>query len=808
MRIHAVDTLPLDGPGSHYVSNRPPLRPNPLVKLPIGAITPRGWLHEQLVRMRDGFVGHLPEVSEFCRPDSGWLHPKEKAAWEEVPYWLKGFGDLGYVLKDSRIIREARVWLDALLASQDADGWIGPQPMKASGDAWPNMIMLFALRSFFEATRDERVQPVMARYFRYRHSLADRDLYVHPWGVGTYALQWWQHVRAGDELDSVYWLYNHTGEGWLLEFARRIRENWADWGRKVQSWHGVNICQGFRNPALWYQQSHDEADLEATRRCLAEVYEKYGQVPGGMFGADEDARPGYPGPRQGAETCSMTEIMLSYEMLLKITGQVDWADRLEDVAFNSLPASMTPDLKGLHYLTAPNLVQIDRKNKAPGLENGGNTLAFDPWDFRCCQHNVAMGWPYLAEHLWMATQDRGLAAIVYAASDVTAKVADGAEVTLRANTDYPFSETITLRVATARPVEFPLYLRVPGWCDSPNVAVNGQHRAAAARGGQYLVLHHRWSDGDEIELHLPAKVTLKRWKANGNCVSVHRGPLTYSLRIEERWHTVREGIGKDYHAWPAYEVYPQTPWNYGLDIEDTADPTALFEVVHKPGPLAPQPFTPDDTLIELTTRGKQIPAWQQDSTGLVGEVQESPARVDAGPPETITLIPMGCARLRISAFPTVSSGPDAHEWTPPLKCLHEASHVCDDLAAVSNGDWPWTGRDPSQVARFTWRPHKGTTEWITYRFERPRPVSQVHVYWVDDGDDGECRPPASWRVFWRKNGAWKPVVSRGKAEADRRGWDSMRFDPVEATELKLEVTLQEGRSGGIFEWVVGVLNPS
>ena len=200
MKVSSVDVPPVVGAGAYYVSNRPPLAPSPLVKLPIGSIAPRGWLLAQLELMRDGMVGHLPEVSRWCRGDSGWLHPEVKA-WEEAPYWLKGFGDLGYVLKDDRVMREAKVWIDALIASQDADGWMGPQPLKESGDAWPNMIMLFVLRSYHEATGDERVLPVMARYFRYRNSLSDEKLYVSAWGVGTYNLQWWQHVRAGDELD-------------------------------------------------------------------------------------------------------------------------------------------------------------------------------------------------------------------------------------------------------------------------------------------------------------------------------------------------------------------------------------------------------------------------------------------------------------------------------------------------------------------------------------------------------------------------------------------------------------------------------
>ena len=149
---------------------------------------------------------------------------------------------------------------------------------------------------------------------------------------------------------------------------------------------------------------------------------------------------GYGDPRQGFETCSWVEFMHSFEMLTKISGNPLWADRCEEIAFNSFPAAMTPDLKGLHYLTAANLVQLDCHNKAPGFENGGNMLGYSPFEcYRCCQHNVSHGWPYYAEELWLATADGGLCALLYAASTVAAKVGDGAAVTLAETTDYPFA---------------------------------------------------------------------------------------------------------------------------------------------------------------------------------------------------------------------------------------------------------------------------------------------------------------------------------------------------------------------------------
>jgi DUF1680 family protein len=562
-----------------------------------------------------------------------------------MPYWLKGFVDLGYVLNDKRIIDEASRWIDGVLSSQDASGYFGPRKNLAQHDIWPNMIMLYVLRTHYEATKDRRVLPFMLRYFHWLTTIP----------LEQYLPGSWQKWRGGDNLDHIYWLYNQTGERWLLDLARVNHERTADWTGGIPTWHGVNLCQGFREPAEYYQQTRDIRYLRATERSYDSIMTTYGGVPGGMFGADENARPGYAGPRQAAETCSMVEFMHSDEMLLAITGNSAWADRAEEIALNSLPAAMTPDLKSLHYLTAPNMVQLDTASKAPMLENGGNMLSYNPWDYRCCQHNVANGWPYFAEHLWMATQDNGLAAVFYAAGTVTANVGAGTKVSVSERTDYPFGDVVEFRISAAESVTFPFLLRVPAWCEGARVQVNAEPVDVKARPSSWARLQRTWKDGDVVRLELPMKLSVKVWEKNDNALSIERGPLTYSLKIGERWQ--RFG-GTD--LWPAYEVFPTTPWNYGL-VVDPMNPAASFKVVRSQGALPEQPFALDNAPIYLEVQGKRIPQWRQESNGLVGSLQASPVRSDQ-PSEKITLVPMGCARLRVSAFPWISDQPDANTW--------------------------------------------------------------------------------------------------------------------------------------------------
>ena len=792
------DQLKLEGRNDFYAGNRAPLLPSPLIKLPVGAVEPRGWLRGQLELEAEGMIGHMTELSRWCNFDeSAWVTPdgSGKWAWEEMPYWLKGYVDLAYVLKDPHHMAEAKRWIDSIIASQRSDGTFGPKGNFEKNDLWPHMCVLYALRSYYEATGDPRVIYLMTRYFQYVQRIpADR---LFAWDR-AYSSGWWQWIRGGDQLDSMYWLYNRTGDSWLLDLAKINHSRTADWTSGIPNWHGVNIAEGFREPGQYYVQSHDPKHLAAAERNYDEVRERFGQVPGGMFGSDENCREGFSGPRQGTETCSFVEMMHSDELLLKVSGDGVWADRCEEIAFNSLPAALTPDLKALRYLTCPNHIQSDRANKAPLIENDGDMLSYSPYEqYRCCQHNVAFGWPYFAEHLWMATPGNGLAAAMYAPSRVIAKVGDGTEVTIDEQTDYPFDEKIALSIHSSKPVKFPLKLRVPGWCEKASIRVNDEATRFVKPG--WAILDREWHDGDKIRIALPMEIRTRFWEKNADTVSVERGPLTYSLEIGEDWREYDNG-----RPWAAFEVFPGTPWNFGL-VLDRKHPADSFEFVQTDRPVGRQPFTPAAAPLEIKAKGRRIPQWRQEQNGLVGAVQESPVRSDE-PVQDITLIPMGCARLRITAFPWIGDGPGAHEWKelpPPQALIASHCFARDSVHAVADERLPKNSNDPT-TPRFTWWDHRGTKEWIAWAFNEPRRIGFCEVYWYDDTGAGECRVPRSWTLEYRPAAgeAWQSIQADSFGVARDR-FNRVTFDPVEAVAVRIRVELQSGFSGGILEWRLG-----
>jgi DUF1680 family protein len=798
-----------------------------LNKLPAGSVRPEGWLRHQLELMAQGLTGRLPEISPYCRFDgNAWASVKGEgqAWWEELPYWLRGYTALAFALQNERMIDEARRWINAMLASQRADGYFGPRANLSadyaearylphpSPDLWPNMVALFPLRTYYEATGDERILRFMTEYFRWQAKLPLPEFLPGRWS------QW----RAGDNLDSIFWLYNRTGEPWLLDLARVTHERSQDWVGGIPRWHGVGLAQGFREPAQFFQLTHDVRYLQATEDDYRAIYSTYGQVPGGMYGADEVARPGFTDARQGTETCSIVEMMRSAQMLARITGNPVWADRCEDAAFNSLPAAFTPDLKALHYLTSPNQIQLDRTSKAPFISNGGEQFPYNPHEYRCCQHNSGIGWPFFSENLWMASETGGLAAVLYAPSRLTAKVGRGSTVTITETTAYPFGDRVDLAISLSASTEFPLLLRIPGWCKSPAVAINGKPVRLPTTPRGWILIERAWRNGDRVTIEFPADVRLTVWESNRKSVSISRGALTFSLKIGERWQ--RYGGTDD---WPAHEVYPSTPWNYGLILDSEGRPEGLRVVKSDSTPL--QPFQLDQAPIRLFARARRIPSWIAEDNGLVGEVPLSPT-LSHEPIEEIPLIPMGAARLRVSAFPVAGHGPEAKPWSADT-VIAVASYCwpSDTPRALFDGIVPQNSADAT-VPRFSWWDRTGTREWVEYYFREPRKIGRSGVYWADDSgsialppshsadaaepppDDrllpfwkkagGGLRIPAAWRLVWWDGSRWREVSNGTGYRLDKNRFNEVEFTPVVTRSIRLEAELQPRHSAGVLEWRV------
>lgn len=783
-------------PAAPYLQHRDPLRPVPFLRLAPDAVRPAGWLRQQLDLQVDGMTGRYDEVSDFLDYDAcGWVDPT-KGAWEELPYWLRGFGDLGYVTGDDHVLERTERWIRGIVATRRTDGWFGPEALRTSleggPDLWPGMPLLAALRGWHEFTGDAEIPDLLTEFFRFESRQPDA-VFNRSWGA----------QRWGDTIESIYWLHDRTGEPWLLDLTHRIHAGMADYTSGMPNWHNVNITQGFREPLQYWLLSGEQRHHDATYARYDQIMGGFGQFPGGGFAGDENVRPGYADPRQGFETCGVTELMHSAEMLNRMVGDPVWADRVEDLAFNSLPAAFDPQQRSIHYVTSANASRL--RAQAPSMGQFDNNFPMQHFmtgvhNYRCCPHNYGTAWPYFTQESWLASYDGGLVAALYAPTTVTATVGSGGAgvaVSIEERTSYPFEETVELRVRPARPVTFPLYLRIPAWCDRPRLSVAGQAVPVTGTAPGYVRLEREWRPDDVVRLSLPMRTAVREWPGNQDSVSVQHGPLTFSLAIGEDWTRTS---GDD--QWPEYTVDPTTPWNYGLDLA-ARRPERSVRVRRRSVPAGSNPFVAATTPVVATASARMVPAWREDADGVIGVLQPGPART-AEPVVDVDLVPMGAARLRVSSFPRVTPGAAGHVWAAPSAswCFEN-----DDASAVCLGNEPASSLGEG-LARHTFWPHTGTQEWLQYDFGEQVEVRAVEVYWFDDTGVGECRVPASWELLAREDGAWVPVSGAPSSEpaappsygVEADGWNRVELDPVRTDGLRLAVRLRDGFSGGVLGW--------
>jgi len=637
-------------------------------EIPLGQITPTNWLKQQSDILKNGSTGHLDEFHKKIQIDNGWLGGKGDD-WEETPYWLDGALPLAYITKDPALIQKVNKYVQWTLNTQRPSGFFGPyskyetetgKPVEIGSqgaDWWPRMVMLKVLQQYYQATNDPRVIPFMQKYFAFQL----KNLKENPLEKWTE----WAKARGGDNLMIVYWLYNITKDPNLITLGDLIysqsfqwtdmlgKRDWAiaaaynQTGEKWMERHAVNVGMGLKMPAIQYQIKNDPYFLNSLRTGFKDLMTLHG-LPHGMFSGDEDIHGN--DPVQGTELCATVEAMYSLEQIISVTGETHYMDALERMTFNALPAQTTEDFYHRQYFGIANQVEVKKGiyNFSLPFSRKMNNVYGPFAGYTCCTANMHQGWPKYISHLWYATTDGGVAALVYGPNKLETTLPNGVGLTIDEQTQYPFEDQIKFIIQPAKSSEFPIEFRVPIWCKEAIIHVNGKE-IKREKGGQIVRIKRTWNKNDQVDLFFPNEITTKNWAKNSR--SIEKGALIYALKIKEE-------VTKQIHPQEGeyLEIMPKSDWNFGLLKTTIANPipnTSFHSV----------PFPKDfkwnsmSSPFEITTLGKKIPDWKtqdgvahQPITTRTG-VYEGTVNKES---ETIHLIPFGFTRLRVVAFPVVN----------------------------------------------------------------------------------------------------------------------------------------------------------
>lgn len=592
-------------------------------------IKPAGWLKRQLEIQAEGLSGNLHKVWPDIR-ESAWIGGTAEG-WERVPYWLDGFIPLAYLLEKEELITTAKKYIDSIIASQNEDGWICPckPEERTSYDTWAVLLITKVLVVYYECSGDERIPEVIYKTLKNYHQLLSE---------GTIRLFDWGKYRWYEGFIAVNFLYERYQEAWILDLAKLLKEQGMDykqvtelWKRPLNKWtfdtHIVNLAMMLKSECVSCELlGEDYTDLAEYFRTLLD---QYNGTPIGLFTGDE-CLSGLS-PIQGTELCAVVEQMYSYELLYAYTGNRKWAERLEVLAFNGLPATISDDMWTHQYDQLSNQIAcVNFPFKPPFRTNGGDSILFglEP-NFGCCTANFNQGWPKLALSTFLHKDDEIISALPIPASLTTE------DFTITLETNYPFENKLTYRIDAKKALVFKV--RIPSFAE--NLTVNGQTHSNEGEL-TFAIGEEEYREicitFDTVPVLMNRPHDLKTVKCGSLVFSV---PIGYAKKMLEY---SKNGVERKF-PYCDYEYIGTSDWNYAYAQDK-------FEIIRQQ--ITEIPFSSQQPPVVLKASVQKIGWGFEDGYDTVcAKVPVSTTPI--GPEETIELHPYGCAKLRMTEIPLV-----------------------------------------------------------------------------------------------------------------------------------------------------------
>lgn len=640
-------------------------------ELPATSIRPEGWLKETLERQRDGMALNRSACGYPFNTDL-WVGKLPKPTWqgyEQTAYFVDGNYRCGLLLNDAALLDMGLKNIRYVLEHPEPNGHLGPVAddfrmvlgpdgvagPNVMGQQWPFTVFTRALIAYYQATGDQTVLAALAKHYL---TLPEK------FGVDN---------RDVNAIEGMCWLYMQTGDVRFLQMAERtwkIFEN-APSNTSKKIWtlekmakdeplrgHGVSVSEISKQAAILYLATGKKEYLDSAMGAFRSLQRDHELVDGvlssdcGLSGKD---------PVRQHETCVIIDYTWSLGYMLMASGDVRWADTIERAIYNAAYSVQTKDLKTLQYYGAPNQMNATQTCNHPNTGKLNRSLqAYRPDHApECCTGNIPRAFPTFMGRMWMSDGAGGIAAVFYGPGSVNTRAgAEGVPVTIQQKTDYPFNGAVELKVKADKPVKFPLYLRIPGWAEGATVEVDGKPVAEQVQPGTFLKLERTFANGSTVKLNFPMKLRKETPVAGG--VTLVRGPLIYSLKIGEQLSRVDDTWGQN-PDFPAWDVTPSTPWNYGLTLKTEQD---LNAVKVETRPVTAYPWLPENAPVVLTVPARRVPSWK-----LVGPFGETPvlpkAPVSASEQvEPVQLIPYGATLLHLPVFPDLSGALPAKAAEP------------------------------------------------------------------------------------------------------------------------------------------------
>ncbi len=716
-------------------------------KYRIGQITgiePQGWLKTMMQRQHDGLTGH-PEALSYPYNTCLWAGEISRAdetygenwwRYEQTAYYTDGLLRLGYELGDDAMVAKAMEGIEYTLAHPNEQGVLGNKTLK--GITWPMSVFFRAMQAKYEHDGDERIPAALERHYL--------NFTVNDLAGGIVG------GRNIMSIEGILWTYGKTGNPDLLQLAE---DAWAVQGKFAVDetaitsqepfyMHGVTFCEMLKLPLLLYAYTGKERYRELAMTAIRKI-ERESMLPDGvptsaefLVGNDVDV---------SHETCDIVDFTWTLSHYLMVTGQAEWADKIEKAVYNAGLGAITKDFRALQYFSSPNQFIATGTSNHNIYKHGSTWMAYRPThETECCSGNVNRMLPNFMGRMWLTDGDGGAVAAIYGPSKVTYKT-DKGNMTITCETGYPFSETLAFKVSGAEGASIPLTLRIPTWCNDATLSINGVAVNQVLQAGTFVRLSAPVKQGDVVTLTLPMAVEQKDIVGQGVCFQ--RGPLLFSYAIPQQKTEDTEEYpnmhGKkpenpDFKCW---NITPTGSFNYAYASNGKPIEVTYPTVEEVEGTI---PFDLNSANVKLRLPVKQI-AWDLvDGHYTPAMPEQGHLELLSNETQYIDLVPYGCTELRLTVFPDANAEPlpnpgkpnlmrpaDAPDcvtlldgrycayfelprfcWDTPIYCKVHTTDGTTDLQSNEGGDlcemvgttandrqiWRWTGpatSDPQPV---------------------------------------------------------------------------------------------------------------
>ncbi|KAH8423913.1 uncharacterized protein LDX57_001665 [Aspergillus melleus] len=651
--------------------------------LTLGSIKPQGWLKDQLELGANGLGGNMFEFYRFVH-NSRWIGGEDEYSGlaEASPYWFNGVVPLAFGLDDDRLKDQVRYYLDYVLDHQQEDGWLGFETTPQERGLWGRCLLLLGLIQYAEAdpTQTDRIVDAMHRYVRIAHSMLQNNftgLIQHP--GDTFDASGFGAGRTHELHIPLQWLYekyprNNSRLLWEtmdLMIAGGIKAE-ADWrtfwvpdaypkALKGDDWdmswvfiHGVNMAQGMhlclRYPLAVYRNTHEEKLKTQTRTAL-DLLSQYHTSLAGAIIADEYITD--LSPTKGSELCIAAEMMFSLNWIYQYLGDNDIADWAELVAFNALPAAISPDWWAHQYVQQENQPYAHPVDPEVWTINGprANIFGLEP-EYPCCLVNHPQAYPKFLANQFVRIAE-GLAHIYLTPGTVSTTLDKNNQVSISVDTQYPFAFNWTYTITNSH--AFPFSIRIPSWAGPESrIQINRQSPKplSPSRQGLHTISIPASSSPTTITLTLattPRVITLPN-----NTAAIYYGPLLFALAVSNSPTksppidytnintTLPTNTTSPGHTFDI-TLHPTSPWNVAID------PSQIEIVSKKVDRLQNPIWDLGAPPIELRVAAVQI-----DWPVKYGTADEPPVDVNVtGKPFSARFVPYASAKLHMARLPVV-----------------------------------------------------------------------------------------------------------------------------------------------------------